>query len=155
TALVEPRLRDWVTETEWLPRLDGYLLGQDFFEMFTYNGQVSAGYARLRTTNDQPSNYLYDTNGTVLTPYIPGPSTGVSPTDVATNTLRASIDQELSAPFSLGAFRLAPYGRVVLLEYSSDINGNEVGRVWGGGGVRGSLPLTRLYPEVQSELLNL
>src|SRR5262249_3623498 len=31
TFLTEARVRNWVTETEWLPRADGYLIGQSFF----------------------------------------------------------------------------------------------------------------------------
>src|SRR5581483_9421519 len=48
TLLVEPRIRDWVTETEWLPRADGYWIGQSFFDVLTYNAHASAGYAKLR-----------------------------------------------------------------------------------------------------------
>ena len=42
-----------------------------------------------------------------------------------------------------------------LTEYTRDINGDESGRVWGGGGVRVTLPLTRIYPDVHSDLWNL
>src|SRR5262249_39186160 len=90
TFLTEPKLtRNWVTETEWLPRADGYLLGQSLFDLFTYNAWASAGYARLRTT-DQP----------------PPP---IEITDRTTNTGRLDLTQDLSLPFTLGAFRLVPY----------------------------------------------
>jgi hypothetical protein len=136
TFLTEPKLtRNWVTETEWLPRADGYLLGQSLFDLFTYNARASAGYARLRTT-DQP----------------PPP---IEITDRTTNTGRLDLNQDLSLPFTLGAFRLVPYGLLDLTYYSEDLTGNERGRVYGGGGVRGSIPFTRLYPDIHSELLNL
>ena len=48
-----------------------------------------------------------------------------------------------------------PYAKLLLAEYTDDLQGDEVGRVWGGGGVRASIPFTRLYPDVQSELFNL
>ncbi|MFN4261858.1 MAG: hypothetical protein ACK4RK_21465 [Gemmataceae bacterium] len=135
TGLLEPRLRDFVTETEWLPRVDGYWIGQSFFNIFTYTTHASAGYAQLRPTN------------------IPPPP--VVPTDVRIDTGRFDWWHELSIPFTLGPFRLAPYGVVDLTYYSNTLTGNDQGRFYGAGGVRGSLPLTRLYPGVESEFLNL
>ena len=51
--------------------------------------------------------------------------------------------------------RVVPYEVVDLTEYTEDLTGEARGRFYGGGGVRASLPLTRLYPEAQSALLNL
>src|SRR5262249_53714239 len=126
TFIVEPRIRDWVTETEWLPRADGYVLGQSFFDIFTYNARASVAYAQLRPTN------------------VPPPPVEI--TDVATNTARLDLGQELSLPFTLGALRVVPYGVLDLTYYSRDLTGNERGRVYEGGGVRASIPFTRIYP---------
>ncbi|TMQ35047.1 MAG: hypothetical protein E6K70_04355 [Planctomycetota bacterium] len=134
TVLGEPYLRNWVTETEWLPRADGYLIGQSFFDLFTYNAHASAGYARLRTTD------------------VPPPPVEI--TDQTTNTFRFDLMQELSLPFTLGPFRLVPYGKLDLTYYSEDLEGTDRGRIYGGGGLRGSIPFTRLYPDIQSDLLN-
>lgn len=136
TAIAKPRLRNWVTETEYLPRVDGYLLGQSFFDAFTYNAWGNAAYARLRIT-DLPPFPVFE------------------PTDIDSNSGRFDLIQELTIPFSLGALRLVPYGMLDLTSYTSDLSGDEVGRVLGGGGVRGSIPFSRLYPEIQSELFNL
>jgi hypothetical protein len=135
TVLAEPRIRRWVTETESLPRLDGYLIGQSFFDRLTYNAHASAGYFRLQTT-DQP----------------PPP---VVSTDVNVNTARFDLWQELSLPFYLGPAKIVPYGILDLTQYTEDINGSDRGRIYGGGGVRASMPLTRTFPDVQSVLLNL
>jgi hypothetical protein len=135
TVLTEPNIRNWVTETEWLPRADGYLLGQSFFDRLTYNAHASAGYARLRTT-DQP----------------PPP---LEPTDFPVDTGRLDFMQELSAPFMLGPIRVVPYGVLDLTYYTEDLTGSDRGRIYAGGGVRASMPLTRLYPGIQSELWNL
>src|SRR5262249_22110175 len=54
----------------------------------------------------------------------------------------------------LGPFRIVPYAMLDLTEYTSDLDGNSIGRVWGAGGVRASMPLSRLYPYVQDELFN-
>jgi hypothetical protein len=135
TILTEQRIRNWVTETNWLPRADGYLLGQSFFDIFTYNAHASAAYAQLRPTN------------------VPPPPVEI--TDKATDTGRFDLWQELSAPFSLGAFRVVPYGVLDLTYYTEDLDGNARGRLYEGGGLRASIPFTRLYPDVQSDLLNL
>src|SRR5947208_9363324 len=52
TALVEPRLRNWVNETEALPRLDGYLLGVAPLDLFTYHVEADAGYFQLKNSHD-------------------------------------------------------------------------------------------------------
>jgi lipopolysaccharide export system protein LptA len=128
--------RDWMTETTWLPKADGYLLGQTFLDdMLVYNGHASAGYARLRPTLQVPFAYL--------------------PTDVRTDALRADLMQEVSLPFCLGPVKVAPYGKLDTAYYSQDVNGDSRGRLLGGGGVRWNMPLSRVFPDVQSELLNL
>jgi hypothetical protein len=132
--IVEPRLHPWVTETEWLPRVDGYWLGQPLFDVFTYNASASLAYAQLKTSNlDVPQ---------------------VSPTDRNDDTGRLDFRQELSLPFYAGPVKLAPYGVLDLTGYTQDLNGDSVGRVYGGGGVRASLPLSRLY-DMDSLLFNL
>jgi hypothetical protein len=135
TGLVEPRIRNWVTETEALPRFDGYLLGVSLLDRFTSNTTVSGAYLQLRTSND--------------------PEPPVSPTDQNSNSGRFAVGEELSLPLAAGPFKLVPYGKLLLAEYTQDLNGDETGRAWGGLGVRGSIPFSRLYPDVESELFNL
>src|SRR5262249_24044135 len=92
-------------------------------------------YARLRTTD------------------VPPPP--VESTDVNTNTGRFDLWQELSAPFTLGAFRIVPYGVLDLTYYTEDLTGDPRGQTYAGGGGRASIPFTRIYPDVKSDLLNL
>ncbi|MGE0529014.1 MAG: hypothetical protein AB7P49_18295, partial [Bdellovibrionales bacterium] len=134
TGLVEPRIRSWITQTEWYPKGDGYLLGMKFFDLFTYNGHASAGYARLRTT-DQPS-FAFE------------------PTDVNTDTGRLDLMQDISLPLPLGPTKITPYGVVDLTYYSQDIDGNGTGRFYGAGGLRATMPLSRLYQKAYSDLFN-
>ncbi len=134
TGYVEPRLRAWVNETESLPRADGYLIGESFLDRITYNAWASGGYYDLRIDPDRPT---------------------VSVTDQNDATGRFFVMQEASAPFAAGPVKVVPYAKLLLADYTSDLQGDDVGRVWGGGGVRASIPFTRLYPDVQSELFNL
>src|SRR5205807_3826707 len=116
TGVVEPRIRNWVTETEALPRLDGYLIGQSFFDLFTYNARADAGYFQLKPTHVPPLPFEL--------------------TDVATNTGRLDLMQELSLPFYLGPIKVVPYGVLDLAYYTKDLAGDQRGRVYEGGGVR-------------------
>jgi hypothetical protein len=126
-----------VTEDVWLPRVDGSVLGQSFFNLFTYNLTANAGYGELRPTS------------------VPPPPTINEPTDRNDATGRFDVRQELGLPFYLGPVRVVPYGVLDLTYYTDNLNGDSDGRLYGAGGVRSSLPLTRLYPNVQSELFNL
>jgi hypothetical protein len=142
TGLVQPRLLSWESETEWLPRLDGFLIGQSLDHLgeqgrplFTYNAWTSVGYARLRTPDEPPPAYQL--------------------TEQSDNTLRADFRNELSLPFSLGPVRVVPYVTGAVTYYSEDLEGNEATRLYGGVGLRGTMPLTRIYPDIQSDFLNL
>lgn len=137
TLLVEDRVtRQWVSETNWLPRLDGHLLGETFLnDWVVYGVRGSAAYAQARPSEYNPFPILT--------------------TDRRVNTGRFDVSQEVSVPFALGPLKLAPYGLLDLTEYTDDLTGNEIGRVLGGGGARASVPFSRLYGGVTSELLNL
>lgn len=135
TLIGEPRIRNWVNETERAPEASGYLIGQSFFDLLTYNAHASAGYDRLMTS------------------HVPPPNLGF--TNVNSNSGRFDFWQDLSAPFTLGPVRIVPYGVVDLTYYTEDLTGNNRGRFYGGGGVRGSMPLSSLYPSVHSDLMNL
>src|SRR5205814_2144496 len=97
-GLAEARLhRPWIAETQWLPRLDGALVGQSFFDFLVYSARANAGYAEARPSQVNPL--------AVLT------------TDRSINTGRIDLMQELSVPFSLGPVKLAPYGMLDLAGY--------------------------------------
>lgn len=135
TLHAEERIRNWVNETERLPQVDGYLIGQSFFDLLTYNVHGSAGYDRFMAS------------------HVPPPNLGF--TNWSSTSGRFDLWQDLSLPFTLGPVRLVPYGIVDLTYYTNDLYGDDRGRFYGAGGIRGSMPLTRLYPGVQSDLMNL
>ena len=136
-ALVDPRLaREWIAQTQWLPKVSGAVTGQSFLDLFVYNARASAGYAMARPSEVYP--------------------TAILPTDQRNDTGRFNLNQELSLPFQLGAVRLAPYGVLDLTQYTQDLTRDDDGRgrAYGGGGVRGSLPFSRLYSDASSDLFN-
>lgn len=138
TLFANARLREWMTETENLPRVDGHLLGQTFFDLFVYNSQANVGYYRLRPSDD------------------PLPVVPINPvTDVEAEAGRIDWWQEVAVPFHLGPFNLVPYARLDLTGYTEDLNGDTTGRAIGGGGLRAAIPFSRLDADVQSDLFNL
>ena len=134
SVMVRPRLRNWVTMTQDLPRLDGWIIGTDFFHLITNTTHANLEYASLQTSND--------------------PLPQISVTDQNDSTLRAYWMDEVQIPFYLGPLKLLPFGRLDLTGYSRDLAGNSVGRAWEAGGARASIPFSHLYPTVASELWN-
>lgn len=128
--------RPWVTETQWLPRLDAALIGESFFDTLVSTTRVSGGYAQFR-------------------PAVQGAASDVPGEQRAVDTARGDVYQRLSLPFDLGPVRLEPYGVGSITGYSADVNGESNGRLYGGGGLRASIPFSRLYSDVQSDVLNL
>jgi hypothetical protein len=165
SLLVQGNLqRDWMTETEWWPRGDGYLIGQSLlWDRLIYSARGDIGYAGLRPSEIAP---------------LP-----VMQTDRRVDTGRFHLNQRLSAPFDLGPVRLDPYGVMDLAYYTDDISrynagvtratagapifavpgnpgavldpaGEGRGRFYGGGGLKASTTLSRLYPDAASEMFN-
>src|SRR5262249_1533934 len=143
TVLAEPHIRYWVSEAEWLPLAQGWLIGQSFFDLFTYNLHASAGYAELIPTKTNPEPIPIGTAP-------PGPNTTV--TD---NTGELDLWQDVSLPFYLGPVKMVPYGIVDLTWYSNDLADENRGRFYGAAGARASIPFTRPYPDICSELFNI
>src|SRR5439155_21114327 len=130
TFLAEPNIRNWVTETAWLPKVDGYLLGQKVLDVFTWNIHPSVAYAQLYPTHQPPPAYL--------------------PTDVRVNTGRFDVWSDLSLPFALGDAKIVPYMVGDAAYYTEDVEAESRGRLYGGGGVRASILFSHLYPCVYS-----
>ena len=83
------------------------------------------------------------------------PAFAYSPTDVRTDTARLDLWQDVSLPFQLGALKVVPYATLDGAFYSQDVNGDSLGRAYGGLGSRFNLPLSKIYPDVSSDLFNL
>jgi hypothetical protein len=135
SVLAQDRINRWYTDTSWLPKGDAYWIGQKLLNNWlTWDTHLSAGYGRLQPTDVPPPAYL--------------------PTDANVNTPRVDAWQTVSLPFSLGDFKLVPFGLLDLAYYGDNINKADTGRILGGGGIRASLPLSRYFPDVQSDYFN-
>jgi len=154
SGLVEPRLRWWVTETAWAPRVDGYWIGESFFDRLTYFARANIGYASQHVSSDINDSFIATPIPDQFDRIRQLPPSSDFPHYRGIDTARADLWQELDLPFEAGPFKIVPYGLLDLTYYSQTLNDSDVGRVYGGGGVRASIPFTRIYPDVQSQLFN-
>lgn len=138
-----PRINDFHTKTEWLPRIDHYLLGQDLFaQRVTWSAHTSAGYGhqRVATAPIDPQNAAKFT---------------LRPWESDSEGLRATTRHELSLPFTLGAFKVVPYLSGEAAFWNEDVTQDDVVRLTGQAGVRTALPMWNANPNVENRLLDL
>jgi len=139
-VLAKGRLNDFENETEWYPRLDGYVIGEPLFGgRLVWSTHSYAGYGRIRpadppgATNDvfSPIPYVAPVGGSVL-----------------------MTRHQLEAPFNLGPVKVSPFAMGEAAYWNEDLNGNDLDRLYGAAGVRSSLMIWKAMPHVHNELLN-
>ncbi|MEN6457951.1 MAG: LPS assembly protein LptD [Thermoguttaceae bacterium] len=143
------RLNDFVTDTNWLPRADHFMLGQSLFgDVFTWHEHSSAGYAQFRHTN-VPENA---SDGSVTGAagafnYLPWEQH-----DVAGG--RLSTRHELDWPIQLGIAKIVPFAMGDATYWSQDQAGDPLTRLFWEAGIRATMPMYSVDPTITSELLN-
>jgi hypothetical protein len=142
------RLNDFFTQTEWLPRLDHFVIGHSIFDRLTWHAHTHAGYAKLRNA--------------LLPPAGSEPAQSSLPWELDAGTrftdregVRAATRQELDLPFELGPVKVTPYLLGEAAYWEQDIAGDDVSRLYGQAGVRTSMPIWRADQSVRSPFWNL
>jgi hypothetical protein len=136
------RLNPFFTETQWLPRLDHFWLGQPLVaDKLTWYEHTSLGYGQLKVAS---------------TPTDPQDAAKfrLLPWEVPNSGERFVTRHELDLPLNLGPGKLVPYVLGEFGHWGADINGNDLDRVYGVAGIRGSIPFWSVNPTIQSELFN-
>ncbi|XZE54360.1 organic solvent tolerance protein OstA [Planctomycetaceae bacterium SH139] len=137
------RLNEFHTETNRLPQLDHYNIGSSWFgDRVNWSAHNRVGYNKLEVANP-PENPIELPKFTPL------------PGELEREGLVAFSRQELSAPFELGVFKLTPFVSGEAGYWGAAADGDDLTRLVGQAGIRGSLPAWRLYPTVESSLLNI
>ena len=137
------RLNDFFMQTEELPRLDHFLLGQSLLgDTLTWNAHTHVGYLR-------------QTRATIPTAPPDAAAWTPLPWEVDVEGLRAASRQELALPLDAGPVKVVPYVLGELAYWGADINNDEVSRAYGQAGVRASMPMWRADHNVCSTLWNL
>ncbi|WZO98096.1 hypothetical protein EP7_005151 [Isosphaeraceae bacterium EP7] len=156
TILTEGNFQNFNTETQWLPRLDYYRLGDSLFGgRLNYYQHSGANYANTHTAsevnNPNPFNVTPDSPilGTAFLPYDP-----TSNTSGVFESGRLFTAHELDIPLNFDFLRVVPYGQVQAVGWNNQISGQEVGRLWGAYGARADVMAHRAFPTVENELFN-
>ena len=139
TILAQARILNWLTQTESLPEVALRLIGEPVGP-FTLYSESRAGIVRYRP--DERRFFISNENN--------------AGNDVRSGAvMRADTRQELGWPMSLGPVKLVPFvvGRGTLWDDSPHDGG--LGRIYGSGGVRGSMYLSKVNEGVQSEFWGL
>lgn len=150
-ALANVQVNDFFTTTEWLPRLDHFWLGQSFGnDVFTWYEHSSVGYAQFNA-GDRPPPPQDPGNKFRYLPWetVPGTDIGLD-----LDGERLITRQEIDYPFQLGPLKLVPYALGELGHWGEDRTGNDIQRAYGQTGVRASLPMWSVNPNVESVLWN-
>ncbi len=139
----QARVNDFYTESEWLPRIDHYWLGQDLLnQRLTYSQHTNVGYGHQR-----PSTTPVDPQDAA--------KFNLLPWETDSEGVRAATRQELSLPFSLSAIKFVPYISGEAAYWGEDVSQNDLTRLTGQAGIKASVPFWRAYPNYDSRLFDI
>ena len=146
TIWAEANLQSWYTDTQWLPRLDYYRLGDSLLNnRITYFTHSGIDYGNTHTDDMVNNKNLF-----AFIPYDP-----ISNTSGVLKAGRAYTTHEFDAPLRISdIFRVVPYVQGQAVGWTNQINGEDMGRVWGAAGARLEAMAWKVYPGVESEWFN-
>jgi hypothetical protein len=153
SVMAEANLENFYTDTQWLPKVDYYRLGDSFLNhWFNYSQHTGADYANTHTDIMVNNPNLF-----AFMPYDP-----ISNTSSVFSSGRFYTNHELDMPLNLGnIIRITPYlqGQAVgwtnqLASPTSHAVDGSLGRVWGAAGAHAEITAWKIYPWVDSELWN-
>ncbi|NOY42489.1 MAG: LPS-assembly protein LptD [Planctomycetes bacterium] len=137
------QVNNFFTETQWLPRLDHYWLGESLFgDRITWFEHSQAAYANL-------NNAVAPTDPAFFFSPLPWESgSGQEGERIVTR-------QELDLPLNLGPVKVVPFVLGELAHWGEAIDGEDLQRAYINTGVRASIPMWAVFPEVRDSLFNL
>jgi lipopolysaccharide export system protein LptA len=136
------RINEFFTDTSQV-RGNHFWLGQSLLgDRLTYFEHTDVGFARLRTAT---------------TPTDPADAAAFAflPWEADREGERLISTHELDFPFQAGPFKIVLNAMGQAAHWGDDLMGSELDRLYGKAGARVSLPVSAIYPEVESDLLNL
>lgn len=141
------QINDFFTETQWLPRLDHYLMGKDLGgEMFTWFAHSQIGYADLNPASTP-------TEPTLAAQHF------AFPWEAQVEGERIVTRQEIDLPIDLEPYgapvKIVPYFLGELAHWGEDLTGEDLQRGYLQTGIRASAPFWAVNPNVRDPLFNL
>jgi len=138
TAILQARLMDFVTTTERVPDFAYFRVGEPLAAGATWFSENRLGMVRYRPKDQTFAEFLRDGRA-----------------DGSGSVGRADTRQEAGIPFDLGPIRMVPFvtGRATAWDDSPHDGG--LGRGFATIGVRGSMYLSREYPDIRSAFFDI
>ncbi len=137
------QINEFFSEVEHMPRLDHTWLGESLLgDRLTYFEHTQVSYSRFNVAT-------VPTEPTLASQY------SELPWESNSEGERLITSHEIDLPLQAGPVKFVPYGMVQLGHWGEDLNGNEMDRVFGQTGVRASLPIYAVFPNVRDPLFNL
>jgi hypothetical protein len=144
------QVNDFFTETQWLPRLDHYWLGEPLIDdRLTYFEHTNLAYANIGVASTP-------TNPTLLAQFERFPwEEDSAGNPISGNGERFVTRHELDLPLDFAPYKVVPFVLGELGHWGADINGNDVDRGFINTGVRASIPFWYADPTIRDPLFNL
>ncbi len=138
TALLQYRILDFLTQTERLPDLGLFLIGESLGDAATWFSENRLGFVRYRVGDQTFRDFLRDGRQ-----------------EDSDSTLRADTRQEIQSPLDLGPWRFVPFAVGRGTFWSDSPDDGSLARGFGMVGVRGSMYLSRVFEDTSSTLLDI
>ena len=144
------RVNDFFTQTQWLPRLDHYWLGQPLLgEQLTWFEHSQAAYANIGVAS-RPTNTVLANQWERL-PWEED-SAGLP---ISGAGERFVTRQEIDYPIDVAPFKVVPFALGELAHWGEDLDGDDLQRAYVHTGVRASIPFWAADPSIRDALFNL
>lgn len=161
SIFTEYALDDFYTNSNWLPRLDHFLIGQSLLnDRLTWYEHTRVGYvdyntatspyAPDRTAWNQDARYFrylpweLTTDSPTSAPPRPDLSDAEQPKTINSSFEVFSTRHEIDLPFNAGPVRCVPYILGDFSHWGQDRSGKDVQRLYGQAGVRLNLPFWKV-----------
>jgi hypothetical protein len=146
------RVNDFFTQTQWLPRLDHYWLGQELLgDQLTWFSHTSAAYANIGVASTPTSPELIPQFTLLPWEQVPGMPT----TPISGAGERFVTRHELDWPIDLAPFKVVPFVLGEAAHWGEDLAGDELQRAYVHTGVRASIPFWAADAAIRDPLFNL
>jgi hypothetical protein len=140
---IDTRINDFFMETEQLPRLDHFWIGQSLWtDRLTWYEHTSVGYFR-----QNPASVPVDPRDAATFGFLPYES--------PVEGERVATRQALELPLDAGPMKVVPFILGEAAHWGETLDQDDLQRVYGQAGLRTSLPIWAVDPAIESHLLNL